>query len=114
MKKWLLNLLLTRYFRIVNEHELLSTIPKERQEVFKTEAEIIRNTGYWKWFMEDMELLIERKLFGLTSTSESMWFAKGMLYCLTVMEENMKAMVEAKLPVVDTKTKIKMRKFLNK
>lgn len=113
MKKWLFNLLLSKLFKVVTKHDLLERLGKDRQEVFKAEARVIRDTDYWKWFMEDMELLTERKMFSITSNAEHLWFGKGMLYCLEMMETNMKDMAEGKIPMVDNKFKKAMRKFKN-
>lgn len=91
------------------EHELIDDLPEERIKVFETEAKAMSQFAYWKWFLEDMELLAERKMF--KGDKELQTFGKGILYCLEMLKSNQRRMALGKIKE-DSPEKKKMIRFI--
>lgn len=100
MKKW---------GRVSMQHRLIDDIPREQLKEFVSNASLIRNLPYWEWFLEDMELYAERKMF--TGREEDLIFGKGILTCLWVMKDNINKMASGNVRV-DSPAKKKMMRFL--
>tara|TARA_R100001530_G_scaffold105355_1_gene73518 strand:- start:557 stop:865 length:309 start_codon:yes stop_codon:yes gene_type:complete len=94
---------------VPKEHELIDSLSDSELEVFVSEAQAIKNSNYFKWFIEDLELLAERKMFD--GDKDMLLFGKGILFCLHLMHKNVHNMASGKVKI-DSKLKKKMRRFI--
>ena len=103
----LINLLL-KWRGVPTTHQLLERVPKELKEVFTSEAKYILSTKYHKWLVEDLELMAERWMF--RGNKEDLLVGKGILYCLHMLDGNLKTM-SGGVKRLDSPEKKKMRRF---
>ena len=100
---WLLN-----WQGVPQEHELLDNLHEQQLQHFTQEAKALKTMGYFKWFIEDMGLLAERKMF--TGDKDVQLFGKGILYCLEMMKGNVSKMADG--VKADSPEKKKMTRFI--
>lgn len=105
---WLINKILS-WRGVPQEHELLDNLTREQVAQFAQDARAMKSLGYFKWFIEDMELLSERKMF--SGDKDMQLFGKGILYCLEMMKGNVSKMAEGKIQI-DSPEKKKMTRFI--
>ena len=108
MLNWALKFIL-KWHNVPQEHELLDNLTQERISQFAQEAKAMKSFGYFQWFIEDMQLLAERKMF--QGDKDIQLFGKGILYCLEIMKSNISKMAEGKVQV-DSPEKKKMTRFI--
>lgn len=94
---------------VPSEHELLEGLGTGQLNQFVQEAKAIKQFGYFKWFMEDMTLLAERKMFN--GDKDAQLFGKGILYCLEIMKGNVSKMASGNVKA-DSPEKKKMTRFI--
>ena len=94
---------------VPKEHELLDNLDSGKLSVMSQEARAMLEMSYFKWFIEDMELLAERKMF--QGDQNVQLFGKGILYCLEVMKSNVKKMAKGDVKI-DSPEKKKMTRFI--
>ncbi len=107
IKQKILNYLL-KWQGVPQEHELIDKLSSAQLIQFSQEAQAIKQFGYFKWFVEDMELLAERKMFN--GDKELQLFGKGILYALEIMKSNVSKMANG--VKADSPEKKKMTRFI--
>ncbi len=93
---------------VPTDHELLERLPLGSIEEFGSQARYIKNTDYYRWLTEDLELMAERWMF--RGNKQDQLVGKGILYCLQIMQSNMNKMTKGNIKV-DSSEKKKMRRF---
>lgn len=107
IKQKILNYLL-KWQGIPQEHELIDKLSSAQLNQFSQEAQTMRQFGYFKWFIEDLLLLAERKMFA--GDKDLQLFGKGILYCLEIMKSNVSKMASG--VKADSPEKKKMTRFI--
>lgn len=108
MLNWLLKFILN-WKGVPQEHKLLDNLTKEQIGQFSQEAQFIKSSGYFKWFIEDLQLLAERRMFN--GDKDCQLFGKGILFCLEMMKGNTSKMAKDKIQT-DSLEKKKMTRFI--
>ena len=93
---------------VPNSHDLLDNIPEPSLSSYTEEAKYMKSLGYYKWLMEDLELMAERWMF--KGNKESLLIGKGILYCLNIQKKNISLMADGRIKK-DSNRKKDMTRF---
>lgn len=106
--RWLLNKLV-QWNGVPTSHELIDNLSHEQKKAFESDARMILNSPYYKWYVEDLELTAERWMFD--GDRDRQLFGKGMLYALQLGHKNISQLASGKVEA-DSPEKKKMRRFI--